>query len=257
MVSTDRHRAGAEWIVTTSTVAVVVCLFAAVAGPCKAADDRVAPPIGPMVSSIAIPAVPLPGLDPTGEPLPSFDVTTRVRSDDALRVPDRRGSSFVHEHLVPELTDRFRPLSTRSPLGVLGLGAPDSNASRELADVVGHGAGKAAERAVTDWLLEVTDIEARALAWVAGPRERLGLGESRGSSSSSPRRPGISVGISRGLPRTALTWTVGESSTVRLSLRAYGAAAIEFRRRGERREYWVAGWDGDRDRYRLQYRLAF
>ena len=144
-----------------------------------------------------------------------------------------------------------------SSLGVLGLGAPDSNASRELTDVVGQGAGKAAERAVTDWLLEVTDIEARALAWVEGPRERLGLGDPRVSSSGSRGRPGVSVGISHGLPRTALTWAVGESSSVRLSLRAYGAASIEVRRRGERREYWVAGWDGESDRYRLQYRLSF
>ena len=257
MVSTDRQRAGLGSIVTTYTVAVLVCLLSAAGDPCDAADDLVAPRPGPTVSSIAIPAVPLPVLRPTGPPRPSLEVSTRVRSDDALRVFDRGGSRFVQEHLVPELTERFRPLSTRSSLGVLGLGAPDSNASRELTDVAGQGAGKAAERAVTEWLLERTDIEARALAWVAGPAERLGLDGSRESRSTSRRRPGISVGISRGLPRTALTWAVGESSTVRLSLRAYGAAAIEFRRRGDRREYWVAGWDGDSDRYRLQYRVAF
>ena len=252
MPRTERHGSSSRTTVTTCTVAILLCLATATGGVCHAGEPAPSPRDGQFAARAAIPSVPLSSAGLPGRALQPTDVATRLRADDALRSPGRRGSRFVHQHLVPELTNRFLPMSTRSSLSVLGLGAPQSNASRELNDVIGRDAGKAAERAVTDWLLAVTDLEARALSWVAGPRARFGR-----DSTTSRGRPGIAVGLSHGLPRTELIWSVGRSSTLRVSLQSYGGAAIEFDRRGARNEHWGAGWDGENDGYRLQYRRTF
>ena len=240
-----------------TAVAVAVCLAAATGQGCLAADAPIDLPRERTGVRFALPSIPLPATGLPANGLRFVDVVADSRADDVLRVPAYRGSRFLHEHLLPELTDRFRPLSTRSPLGVLGLGARDSNASRELTDLLERDTSKATERAVTDWLLAITDLEARALSWVAGTRSRLGLDRERAADRSSRRRPGVAVGLSHGLPRTDLKWAVGNGTTLRLSLSAYGATAIEFQRRGSREHYWAAGWDGENDRYRLQYRVSF
>jgi len=255
----------------------------AVLGACAALLFAVCPCLGDDAPSLRKIAVP-PGLAtdlgsgvtmaPAHGSLPPATAAT-VR--DALR-PVGVGSGFWNRHFLPSLERRFADFDrsgTDNPLGLAGVGLRRRD---ELSDRAQGDAQKAAEGAVTDWLLVQTEAEAKLDAWV---EDRIdgwidSMTSSRGRAQDgpfvagasvdaptlvrrerSPWRPSVSLGLSRSLPKARMSWRVGRESSFRFGVRAYGAAEIEWvRDRRSEQRLW-AGWDGTRGDLQVQYRATF
>lgn len=245
MSRTARSRIGRR-----AGVTVVVALAVATAASAAERPFDLSRP-GPAASARFAPSLPSSAPAPPVRGSAVVPVTASfgspVRAPAAVRSPWR-------DHFLPRLNGRFDGLDSRDPLTVLGLAADATNAHRDLADVAARGAHRAVERALGDWALSATDLEARLDAWVD---RRIAPARSGGETAPARRRPDVSVGVAHLAPKVELSWSVGSRAAVRVLVRGRGETGVELLRRGPASARVFAGYDPDRDRVRVQFRRSF
>ncbi len=211
----------------------------------------------------AEPTVERPRLAPL--PVPSLDLSTRfeipapvgaTRSEPTAAAPApadvRSRGAFVLDHLVPRLRRQLGDVAILSPEGVLGLAPSGGNARDDLAELAWKRADRASLRALQDWAVDATGLEARFDRWAQSSSTARAL-----APDLAGGRARVRFGVAHLLPVVNVTADAGRTGTVRLSLATRGTIGVDWAWGHGTRTRLHGGYDAGRETADASVRFSF